>query len=185
MTSRAEKVIGKLNSVREASFKPNKRLLKVADNPLKTRRGYEEINVADVVEYSGGLKELKKKFKYREDVWDAMWAKAQELTSKLFNSYSEIGELDGTELYQWICDNWDDVKASLDYLYKKFPKFKKEMNQRVIDYQKAGYDSTKAGKKIRRDVEKAVLAQLKKIDKSTDWGEDYFYLSDQILGIQT
>jgi hypothetical protein len=171
-----------LDLVTEAKFKPNMRLLKTAMNPPKNfKGGYVELNAPDVVEYAGGLNVLKKKFQYVEDAWAYLTSKESELTGKLFKTYSEIGETDATAMYQWVLDNWTDSKGSTSYLFKKYPSFKTDMMLLHKQYVDGGYDKSKEGKAIEKEVLKRVKVQLKKVDSKQDWGDDPFYIQDDIL----
>ena len=167
----------------EAVFKPNRRLLNTIKKPLKKRRWYIEVEVPDLLEYSGGTATLKKKFQYAEDVWDFLTDKFNEMVSKLHNSYEEVGEIDFTELADWVYGNFD-TKASRSYLYSKFSGFKKEMEKLAKEYRAIDW-KTKEGKKRGKEIEKIVLnkvrAQLKKVDPKQDWGDDAFHIRDRIV----
>jgi len=182
--SPAKVLLGLLERLRGgAAKKVNKELLATVDKPLEKKKSYIQVRGPDLLEYCGGEAKLKSQFKYAEDAWNFLTDKFNELVLKLLKSYEEVGDLDFTDLSEWVYEKFAS-KATKTYLYSKFPGFKKEMEELSKKYIAAGSDRSKEGKAIEKLVLKKVKVQLTKVDRTNDWGDDPFYISDAILGIK-
>lgn len=69
---------------------------------MAKRKPYVEVNVDDIIERLGGEEALKKLDV--EDIVDRMMEVADKMVDELFEEYKEVGEVFGSELWEYAED---------------------------------------------------------------------------------
>lgn len=82
--------------------------MKIKDLIEAKKKGYGQIEVRDIVKAAGGEDAIKAKYKdtSAEDVLTALYKVHTKLVNEFLDKFEEVGEVDYTQLADWVDDRF-------------------------------------------------------------------------------